>query len=139
MSLFPHLPLQRIVEVARLYDQRLDTITRMHGLSRARYEVLLAARGAKSVPSIARLLGRSRQSVQTIVDGLAEAGLVRFEANPAHRRSPLVDFTDPGARIAERIEREVGRWENAAVANLEAEETEVLLLALDTLRDGLER
>jgi len=132
-------PLQRAVDLVRLYESRLEALSRKYGQSRARFQVLEAARGGKTVPDIGRLLGRTRQSVQRVVDDLAESGLVRFGLNPAHRRSPLVELTDTGVRSADRIEQEIARWEAAAVAALDAEETESFLFALEALRDGLER
>jgi DNA-binding MarR family transcriptional regulator len=131
--------LYRTLSLARLYESRLETLTRLHGQSRARYHVLRAAGSGKAVPSIARQLGCARQSVQKTVDALAESGLVRFAPNPAHRRSPLVRLTDSGALLTERIDQEVRRWESATSACLDAEETEAFLLTLETLRDGLER
>ena len=41
-------------------------------------------------------MGLARQSVQRIVDELAEAGLVGFAPNPAHKRAKLVVMTPLG-------------------------------------------
>jgi DNA-binding MarR family transcriptional regulator len=132
-------PLRAVLDLTRLYRERLEALSRKHGHSRARFVVLQAARGGRSVPQIARSLGLARQSVQRIADALAESGLVRYQVNPAHERSPLLELTDSGAQVADRMEQEIGRWEAAAVATLEAEEVDALLLSIETLRDGLER
>jgi DNA-binding MarR family transcriptional regulator len=134
-----NLALRRVLELAHLYESRLEALARVNGQSRARYQVLRAARGGKSVPGIARALGCTRQSVQKIADALAESGLARYEVNVAHRRSPLVELTPSGARVAERIEQEVRHWESVATAGLDDEETDAFLVALATLQDGLER
>jgi DNA-binding MarR family transcriptional regulator len=131
--------LRGALELVRVYESRLDALARKHGQSRARFQILTAARSGKTVPDIGRTLGRTRQSVQRIVDALAESGLVRFEPNPAHQRSPLVELTDSGVRITDRIEQQVAGWDSAVAATLDAEETEAFLLALAALRDGLER
>ena len=69
------------------------------GLTAAWWQVL-GALGYSPVPlpvaSIARNMGLTRQSVQRVVDLLAERGLVRFEENPHHRRAQLVVLTDAG-------------------------------------------
>lgn len=58
-----------------------------------------------TVPTIARRLGLARQSVQRVVNDLAEAGLVTLEDNPDHRRSPLVSLTDAGRAVLEELFR----------------------------------
>jgi DNA-binding MarR family transcriptional regulator len=52
--------------------------------------------GATTVPRIAEARGVSRQHIQTIVNGLVDAGLALYSENPAHRRSQLVGLTAPG-------------------------------------------
>lgn len=72
------------------------------GLTTAWWQVL-GALGYSPVPlpvaHIARNMGLSRQSVQRVVDLLADRGLVRFEANPHHQRAKLVVLTASG-RVA---------------------------------------
>jgi DNA-binding MarR family transcriptional regulator len=135
----PRSLLRSILELAEYHAERVEAFATRQGQSRARLSVLLASRHARSVPSIARELGHTRQSVQRIADALAESGLVHFESNPSHRRSPLIRLTVSGARLADRLERDVQHWEEAALSGLDPEEIETLLLALDTLREGLER
>ncbi|HTR10881.1 MAG TPA: MarR family winged helix-turn-helix transcriptional regulator [Paraburkholderia sp.] len=69
------------------------------GLTSARWQILgavAAAERSQPVAWLARDLGANRQNVQRIVNDLAEDGLVRFEANPHHRRAQLVVLTDKG-------------------------------------------
>src|SRR5215469_655341 len=69
------------------------------GLTSARWQILGAittAERSQPVAWLARDLGANRQNVQRIVNDLAEDGLVRFEANPHHRRAQLVVLTDKG-------------------------------------------
>ncbi|MBI4913219.1 MAG: MarR family transcriptional regulator [Acidobacteria bacterium] len=61
--------------------------------------------GPATVPSVARARGVSRQHVQTLVNPLAALGLVRFEDNPASRRSPLVALTREGRLMFRRMKR----------------------------------
>ena len=58
--------------------------------------------GPQTVPQLARARPVSRQHIQTMVNQLAENGLVELIDNPAHRRSKLVRLTDAGrARFSE--------------------------------------
>nr|WP_315380336.1 MarR family transcriptional regulator [uncultured Sphingomonas sp.] len=115
------------------------------GLTSAWWQVLGALRYAP-VPlptaSIARNMGLTRQSVQRIVDLLAERGMVTFQDNPHHLRAKLVVLTEAGIaavtgaeqaaapldrEIADRVGRERIR---DAIATLEAMNT-VLTAWLD--------
>jgi DNA-binding MarR family transcriptional regulator len=56
----------------------------------------LVQEGALTVPQMAAARPVSRQHCQTIVNGLAEQGLVEFLDNPRHKRSKLVRVTKRG-------------------------------------------
>jgi DNA-binding MarR family transcriptional regulator len=56
----------------------------------------LALLGPLTVPQIAQMRPTSRQRVQRLADELAAEGLVKFIANPKHRRSKLVQLTPKG-------------------------------------------
>ncbi len=68
----------------------------------------LARLGPRSVPQLARARSVSRQHVQALVNGLAEAGYVERVENPAHRRSPLIRMAPRGARAVQAMERAAG-------------------------------
>lgn len=59
--------------------------------------------GPVTVPSIARRLGTVRQAVQRVVDDLARHGRVTLVANPGNRRSPLVELTETGSALLDRL------------------------------------
>ncbi len=65
--------------------------------SRAVMEVL-EAHGPLTVPHIASRLSLARQNVQRQVDELVRLGDLRATANPAHRRSVLIEPTAQGRR-----------------------------------------
>lgn len=83
------------------------------GLTSARWQILgsmVAAGRPQSVAWLARDMGVSRQNLQRIVNDLDKEGLVRFRANPHHKRSHLVELTDEGrALFAAAMERQ-GPW-----------------------------
>jgi len=111
---------ERNIEVQRLAADLFDAagamrrdgeaIARTEGQSQARWQVMwIAATGRLSVPSIARRLGITRQSVQRIADELVDDGLATFEANPDHSRSPLLVLTEDGAAILGRLNEAASR------------------------------
>lgn len=92
-----------------------------------------------TVPQMARRMAMTRQSVQRVADLLAEARLVRFEPNPDHRRSPIVRTTEEGARVRDRLERQMRGFEQTAAELVDAEDLETALAVLRAIRSGLER
>jgi DNA-binding MarR family transcriptional regulator len=110
------------------------TVARWHVLSAVSEEPL-------TVPAIGRRLGLVRQAVQRVVDDLVEAGRLRAEPNPAHRRSPLFACTPEGARVLDRLwaASEPRRRETLAAAGVTASELrqarEVLRRVIDALGD----
>jgi DNA-binding MarR family transcriptional regulator len=92
--------LELSVAVIELYF-RLEAITRATaGFAQAggEFGVLrsLVMDGAQTVPHIANARPVSRQHCQTIVNGLADQGLVEFVDNPRHKKSKLVRVTRKG-------------------------------------------
>lgn len=76
-----------------------DRLVAELGLTSARWQVLgsmVACQRPQSVAWLARDMGVSRQNLQRIVNDLEREGLVRFQDNPHHRRSRLVELTKPG-------------------------------------------
>jgi len=135
----PQRVLDEALSLARLYQSRREAIARLEKQSRARWEVLMAIGSGRTVPQIARRMGMARQSVQRIADLLAEARLVRFEANPDHRRSPILRPTEEGSRLRERLERQIRGWEQTVEELVEAEDLETAIMVLRAIRSGLER
>ncbi|MBI5131144.1 MAG: winged helix-turn-helix transcriptional regulator [Rhodopseudomonas palustris] len=104
-SPFDHPANALVLEVFRLNGALIrcgDALVKPLGLTSARWQVLGSiahGRGTFSVARLADNMGLARQSVQRIVDELAEAGLVGFEPNPAHKRAKLVVMTPRGQRV----------------------------------------
>jgi len=135
----PQRVLEEALSLARLHQARLERISRSEKQSRARFEVLVAMGGGQTVPTIARRMGLTRQSVQRIADLLAEARLARFEANPDHRRSPILTPTEEGRRLRERLDRQLRDWAGSVEELVEPEDFETALVVLRAIRSGLER
>lgn len=61
--------------------------------------------GPRTVPRIARDHNFSRQYVQTVVNRLADRGVVAKIPNPSHRRSPRIRLTPEGQAVARWLDR----------------------------------
>ncbi len=82
-----------------------EALAESAGLTATRWQVLGAVLTEPlSVSDIARVLGITRQSVQRTADVLADADLVAYRDNPAHRRAKLVEATDAGRDAVRRID-----------------------------------
>ena len=93
--------------------------------------------GAQTVPALARARPVARQHIQVLVNELAERGLVVARANPAHKRSLLIELTPAGKRRFEAIRAA----ERALLKRIElpfsARELETLAERLETLSRAL--
>lgn len=83
---------------------RVEAVLKPHGITFARYEVLMllwfSSRGSLPMRVIGSRLQVHPTSVTNAVDRLEEAGLVRREPHPTDRRATLVAITDAGREIA---------------------------------------
>ena len=125
-----------ILAVFRLNGNLIEAGNRLVmdvGLTSAWWQVLGALELSPMplpVAHIARNMGLARQSVQRIVDLLADKGLVRFEANPHHQRAKLVVLTDEGHAAAHAAGAKQQPWAHSLAAELDPERVAV---ALDVL------
>jgi DNA-binding MarR family transcriptional regulator len=99
-----------IGEVVSLFHHLRTVAEKLYGfkrLSGGKRGVLrdLYRNGTQTVPQLARSRPVSRQHIQTIVNPLAEEGLVEFRENPAHQRSKLVGLTEKGVELIEEMNR----------------------------------
>lgn len=85
-----------------------DEMLQGRGLTASSRAVLehLVLKGPATVPAIAAEKSHKRQSIQVLVDRLAEMGLAEARANPAHRRSVLICPTGEGERLYAEIRLE---------------------------------
>ncbi len=112
-----------VLETFRLNGRLLatgDRLARQVGLTSARWQVLGALEaGPLPAAGIARRMGLKRQSVQRLVDVLADEGVVAFEENPTHRRAKLVRTTDEGKRRYARLTDIQKEWANRVSRGLD--------------------
>ncbi len=114
-----------------------DRFSSVVGLTTARWQVLGAlcrAGRPETVSNVARYMGLARQSVQRTADELEKLGMVAYEANPHHKRAPLMQLTEKGQSSFRQISEMRAPWVNALAAELDAEEIAIATRLLKTLR-----
>ena len=83
---------------------RVEAVLRRHGVTFARYELLMllffSRAGALPMAKIGERLQVHPTSVTNAVDRLESAGLVRRAAHPNDRRTTLIELLEPGRELA---------------------------------------
>lgn len=133
-----------VLEVFRLNGRLIaagDALVGRIGLTSARWQVLGAiALQARPLPvvRIADAMGLARQSVQRIIDALAQDGMVVFRENPHHKRAKLVALTAKGQTLYRSAMRLQKPWAGKLAGRLDAAALATTLDVLKTLRVRLE-
>ena len=115
-----------VLEVFRVNGKLLavgDRLTADLGLTSARWQVM-GAIGNDAIPvaQIAHKMGLKRQSVQRLVNVLADEGIVEFRDNPHHQRAKLVQLTDVGHQRLEQISHIQNEWAGRVSDGLEIQQ-----------------
>lgn len=117
-----------------------DRLTRELRLTSARWQVMGTLDGnALTATQIAREMGLKRQSVQRLVDVLAEEGIVAFEPNPLHRRAKLIRLTELGKHKYEQISQIQARWVNDLSRGLDPAQLESTIELLRDIEQRLQQ
>ncbi len=141
---FDHPANALVLEVFRLNGALIrfgDALVKPLGLTSARWQVLGSVAHGRGTFSVARLadnMGLARQSVQRIVDELAEAGLVGFAPNPAHKRAKLVLLTPRGERVFKQASELWAPVADVMIAGADPRQLRKTREALIALRERLD-
>lgn len=131
-----------MLEVFRLNGALLRhgaALTAPVGQTQARWQVIgAAAEATRTVPQIARRMGMSRQGVQRVADLLAADGIVAFERNPDHVRSPFLTLTPRGRRLERTLGDRGARWSEAMAAGMDARHLEKAVAVIREVIDRLD-
>ena len=95
------------------------------------------AEAPRTVPQLARMRPMARQNMQKIVNEMADAGLVRFEDNPAHKRSRLVALTNAGREMYSDISRRYDAFAEDLSRELDGSDLDASVRALKALNAAL--
>ncbi len=138
------LATELILETFRLNGRLLaagDRLVADLGLTSARWQVLGAVAFADPpgpIAQIARAMGLTRQNVRRIVGELVEAGLLRLEDNPHHRRAALVRFTPAGEALFAAASARQAPWVAGLAGDLDPAALGAALSVLREMRARLE-
>jgi DNA-binding MarR family transcriptional regulator len=111
-ALFTNLTAQ-VLKLAGLIVQQHDLLAVPTGQTGSRWQVMAAIDPQpKTVATIARSLGLTRQSVQRTADLLVADELVEYQHNPEHKRAQLLRLTLQGQRLLTALEQAQAKWAN---------------------------
>lgn len=93
-----------VMRAHQIMLSRVEKVLKPHGLTFARYELLMlllfTRSGALPMSKASVRLQVHPTSVTNVVDRLEAVGLVRRQAHPSDRRTTLVEITDDGRTLA---------------------------------------
>jgi DNA-binding MarR family transcriptional regulator len=115
-----------------------ESIVRPLGQSSARWQVLGRAFQPQTVATMARDMGRARQSVQRVADVLAQEGLVIYRDHPTDRRTKLVELTPRGLEVLTAIYERQLEWSRSVTATLIPAQLSSIVKGLSDIKARLE-
>ena len=77
-------------------------------------------------------MGMTRQGVQRVADLLVADGIVALGRNPDHARSPLLQLTQKGRRLEQKLGQVGARWSESMAEGMNARD---LGRAVEVIRD----
>lgn len=94
-------------KASRQISVYLESHTRELGVSPAEGHVLTYLRSYAPAPigDLVRVFGLKQSTLTSMLDRLQQSGFVRRETNPADRRSFLVQLSEEGRALADRLNR----------------------------------
>jgi len=112
------------------------------GVSLARFDFLAqldrSDDGEMTMTELSQQLMVSGGNITGLTDRLAKEGLVERRAHPADRRVQRIALTDEGKSLFAEMAREHARWVAEIMGDLENTDIEVLLKALEKIKDSTE-
>lgn len=138
-SLFTNIILE-IFKLNGLLVNEGDKLIKELGLSSARWKVLGALSQTQhplTVPSIARIMGQTRQAVQRLSNEMRKDGLLETEVNPNHKRAKFLKLTKKGKEVYTLLENKQVPWVNSIAAGFDTKDLEISYQILKEMRDLL--
>ena len=114
---------------------------REQGLSQGEAHILalLASAGPSTIADLHRGLAHKRSTLTSILDRLAERGLVTRTVGADDRRTFIVTPTTKGRKVARRVHSHLTDLERAAVARVSSEEIRGFLRVLAAVEEEAHR
>jgi DNA-binding MarR family transcriptional regulator len=127
------------IRTADMAFERIGRLLRPLGVSAAGGLVLgqLRDHGAMSPSELGDRLIVTRATVTGLVDSLERRGLVLRSANPADRRSLLVEITPAGLEVVQQVRTIIHRHETAWMSALSDAELRTCIALLHRIQDSI--
>ena len=131
-----------VLEVFKLNGSLItagDQLSKDLELTSARWKVLGALdQGPLTVSQIGRKMGLTRQNVQQLVNNLVKKELVFLKENPDHQTAKLIQLSDSGRDVLDRISLKQIEWANRISSTLKTKDLEIALRTLVTISENLD-
>jgi len=129
-----------VYRVERRVRNRLDAVTRAHGVTTTEYVALsvLRDRDGMSSAELARWAFVTPQAMNLVISALERRRLVRRRPDPQHRRVLRASVTSKGRQVLERCDRSMDEIEADMLRGLPPDEVEALRSALASCAHALE-
>ena len=114
---------------------------REHALSQGEAHILalLASSGPSTIADLHKGLAHKRSTLTSILDRLAERGLVTRAVGESDRRTFIVTPTARGRTVARRVQRHLTDLERAVRARVSADEVRKFLKVIAAVEDEARR
>jgi DNA-binding MarR family transcriptional regulator len=111
------------------------------GLSQGEAHILalLATSAPATIAQLHRALAHKRSTLTSILDRLAERGLITREVGAEDRRTFVITLTPKGAQIAKRVHRHLGDLEEAVGRRVTADDVKSFLKVVAAVEDEAHR
>lgn len=120
----------------------LQYLKRTEGLSLSQYNILRILRGARPealrISEVGERMIYRDPDVTRLVDRLVAQGLVRRHRDEEDRRVVLVEITEDGLALLERLDGMVDQYTRAVMAGLTPKQLRTLDVLLNEVRGGIE-
>lgn len=129
-----------VLHTAELLGRRLDQVLRPFGLTRGSHNVLQilgGATGSLTPTEVSARLTVTSATVTGLLDTLETRGLAHRRPHPDDRRSVLVEITDTGRQLLDRLIPELIEHEKQWAGGLTPSRREQMLRLLGAVQDGL--
>jgi len=130
-------PIHRATHRIGLYLAAL----REHELSQGEAHILalLASSGPSTIADLHKGLAHKRSTLTSILDRLAERGLVTRTVGESDRRTFIVTPTARGRAVARRVQRHIADLERAVQARVSPDEVRKFLKVIAAVEDEARR
>jgi DNA-binding MarR family transcriptional regulator len=120
----------------------LQYLKRTEGLSLSQYNILRILRGARpdavKISEVGERMIYRDPDVTRLVDRLVRQGLARRQSLAEDRRVVLVEITEEGLELLERLDEQVDRYTRAVMAGLSPQQLRTLDVLLNEIRAGMQ-